>query len=280
MPTLNYLQLIADSQRTYKSAGVRLNAILKGNFVHASANTAPLSNGFETYTFSDGTTANFSGGLPVVFNNIPFFDIATLQSLLVPAPSRREEEGSANYKMKLAVRKMSPYEEFRRKQELEERVSTSSLKKLYISQQNSVTAGSIVLNGVEYVVLQITTFSPSDATTQNTTLFNAWILSFQSAVKAAVDCGQSQEINNLIIDITGNGGGAVCLSVATRIALFPGYAANNGLASSPSDYRLTNSNYAAVPYLLNNGQQVPQCSTTPFTDFSWFYPPANHIRGW
>ena len=283
MPTLDYLQLVADSQGTYKSPGVRLNSILKGNFIHASALTAPLSYGYETYTFSDGTAANFSGGLPVVFDNLKFSSVASLQALLVLPPAKREESEGFNHNLKLAYRKMTPYEELRRNEELEERISQprSSLKTLYTSQLNSVIAGSIVLNGVEYVVLQITTFLPSDTNTvNNATLFNAWILSFQTAVKAAVDYGQAQGINNLIIDLTGNGGGAVCLSVATRIALFPGYAANPGLASCPSDYRLSTSfNYASVAYYFNIGNEVPQCGTTAFTDNSWYNPTANHVRG-
>jgi len=287
MPTLDYLQLVADSQGTFKSAGVRLNSILKGGFVSTTANTAPLSNGFETYTFSDGTTADFSGGLPVIYNSIPFANIANLQALVVPRIKvvnvRGEEEESFNNKIKMAVRKMSPFEEQRRNQELEERLSLplSSLKTLNVSLENSVIAGSIILNGVEHVVLQITTFGPAPATANNATLFKAWLLSFQAAIKAAVDYGQTQGINNLIIDLTGNPGGVICLSVATRIALFPGYAANPGSASCPSDYRLSTINqYASVPYVLNNGEEVPQCSTTTISDNrSWFYPLANHTRG-
>jgi len=162
VPTLDYLQYVADSQGTLKSAGVRLNSILEGGFYQSSASNAPLSNGYEIYTFSDGTTADFSAGLPVVFNSLPYSSVADLQTLLAAGPSKREAgQDRMEHWLKLAYKKMSPIEELRRNQQLEKRLlQPRSLKILNVSLENAVVAASIVVNSVEYVVLQITTFIP------------------------------------------------------------------------------------------------------------------------
>jgi hypothetical protein len=306
VPVLDYIQQYADLAGTYKSSGVRLNAALKNGFYLFSMLSTPLTSSVaatETYTFSDDSTLTVD--LPAWNPDITFSDIASLQALLpnTPAPGRRQsrrtmiqqilEEEEQLRSSRVPFTPVPPHIEILKRllpedQPVHESVIRNLGKRGTENVMASSTDEAVIFSvytsdgGAAYVLLRINTFSTSLIGTNR----QNWLTSYQNTIKAAFDYGQTNSISNLIIDVTGNGGGFVCLSTATRATMFPIYSggifsAGTGFAQGQFDYRLaggTNSDYYNLVQALGGGFTAP-CNSTVITDDSWFFPTSSHTRG-
>jgi len=138
---------------------------------------------------------------------------------------------------------------------------------------NSSAAGAGAYQvGNRTLVIYLNTFEPAD------------YFGFYSVVDQGVLYAIMNGLDQLILDLTGNGGGDICLGRSTLKFLFPLYTnwGPTDLPGSPLAYNLTNTaieydientEWSASFYQNQNGIQFPQ------DDKSWMIPGIPHIRG-
>jgi len=165
---------------------------------------------------------------------------------------------------------------------LKEKSAAANSKRLTtgpLVQQSQSDGGDVtyyIYNG-NIAVFQITSFEPQDVEA-NPENQNEWDSFRRTLENAVVDAVVNRNIKDVVVDVTGNGGGYVCLAYATLrflSAAFSGTALYEGY-----DYRISPISDQLVDSGAEDGSTKLILGTeNPYPDNSWYSPATTETRG-